>query len=153
MAEVAYRPARLEDAAEIHALLLALAPEMPLLVDTLEREEALYAVTRACARTGESWVACDAAGRIVGFVLVESNQHGRHYAEHEVLDLRHAGVAPSHRGNGVFATFVAKVQARLVPVTATVPAQNRSDAARRLGKLGFRPDGDARFRWEPGKGP
>jgi GNAT superfamily N-acetyltransferase len=148
---IACRPARLEDAAEIHALLLALAPEMPLLVDTLEREEALYALTRACARGGESWVACDAADRIVGFALVESNQRGRHYAEHEVLDLRYAGVAADHRGGGVFATLVEKVQARLVPVTAAVPSQNRSDAARRLEKLGFRAAGDGRFRWEPGK--
>ncbi|HEV8679956.1 MAG TPA: hypothetical protein VGQ90_11310, partial [Stellaceae bacterium] len=96
MTEIAYREARLDDAAEILVLLLKLAPEIPILVDTLAREEALYALTRACARSGESRVALDEAGRIVGFVLVEPNRLGRHYAEGEVLDLRYAGVAPQH---------------------------------------------------------
>ena len=41
MPGITYRLARIEDAAEIHALLLRLAPEIPLLLDTLEREEAL----------------------------------------------------------------------------------------------------------------
>ncbi|HLY45262.1 MAG TPA: GNAT family N-acetyltransferase [Stellaceae bacterium] len=148
---IRYRPAGLDDAAEIHALLLKLAPEMPLLVDTLEREEALYVLARNCARSGQSWVACDDTNRIVGFVLVEPTQHGRHYAEHEILELHHAGVATEHRNQGIFAALVAKVQARMVPVTASVPPQNKSETARRLEKLGFRAVGDARLRWEPGK--
>ena len=103
MSDIDYRPARLDDAGEIHDLLLRLAPEIPLLVDTLEREEALYALVRSCARSGESWVACDGDGRIVGVVLVEPNQLGRHYAEHEVLDLRYAAVAPEyHRREAAF---------------------------------------------------
>ncbi len=100
----------------MHALLLRLAAEIPLLVDTLEREEALYAEIRNCARSGESWVACDPAERIVGFVAVEPNQLGRHYAENEVLDLRYAGVAPEHRDAGIFAELVARLQARMLPI-------------------------------------
>ena len=96
MSELAYRPARLDDAGRIHELLLRL-PEIPLLLDTLEREEALYALVRNCARSGESWVACDGDGHILGVVLVEPNQLGRHYAEHEVLDLRHMAVSPADR--------------------------------------------------------
>ena len=94
MSQIVYRAARLDDATEMHALLLRLAPEIPLLVDTLEREEALYAVVRNCARSGESWVAANAAGDIVGIVVVEPNERGRHYAENEVLDLRYAAVMP-----------------------------------------------------------
>ena len=154
MPGIAYRQARLGDAADIHALLLRLAPEIPLLVDTLAREEALYALIRNCARSGESWVATGETGHIVGFVLVDPDQFGRHYAEHEILELRHAGVAPEHRGQGVFRTLMAKVLARMVPVTAIVPPQNRSDMAARLEKLGFRPagspGGERAFRWEPG---
>jgi hypothetical protein len=92
VAEVSYRKAELGDAADIHALLLMLAPEVPLLADTLEREEALYAVVRNFARSGESWVALDAAGAIVGFVLAAPIEARRHYGENEVLELRHAGV-------------------------------------------------------------
>jgi GNAT superfamily N-acetyltransferase len=155
MTGIVYRQARVEDAADIHALLLALAPEIPLLVDTLEREEALYALIRACGRSGESWVALDERARIVGFVLVDPELLERHYAEHEVLELRYAGVAPEHRDQGIFAALVAKVLARLVPVIATVPPQNRSRMAARLEKFGFRPTaspgGERVLRWEPGE--
>jgi GNAT superfamily N-acetyltransferase len=156
MTVIAYREALLGDAADIHALLLKLAPEIPILIDTLAREEALYALIRNCARSGESWVALDEAGGIVGFVLVEPNKLGRHYAEEEVLDLRHAGVAPEHRNRGIFGDLIEKILARMVPVTTTVSQQNRSGMARRLEQLGFRqtasPGGELHFRREPGKG-
>ena len=70
----AYRQTTLDDAGEIHALLLALAPEIPLFVEKLEDEERLYTLVRNCARSGESWVAIDAGGRIVGFALVAPSQ-------------------------------------------------------------------------------
>ena len=156
-AAITYRQARVDDAAEIHTLLLNLAPEIPLLVDTLEREEALYALIRACGRSGESWVAFDEGERIVGFVLVDPELLERHYAEHEILDLRYAGVAPEHRGRGIFTALIAKVLARMVPVTVTVSPQNRSDVAARLEEIGFRqtgsPGGERVFRWEPGRDP
>src|SRR5579872_5221040 len=135
---IAYRSATVEDAAEIHALLLQLAPEIPALVDTLAREEALYALIRNCGRSGESWVAVDAHERIIGFVLVDPELLERHYAEYEILELRYAGVAPDYRGQGIFTALMAKVTARLVPVTVTVPPQNRSHMVERLEKLGFR---------------
>jgi ribosomal protein S18 acetylase RimI-like enzyme len=151
---IAYRLARVEDAPEIHTLLLRLAPEIPLLVDTLEREEALYALIRNCGRVGESWVALDAQERIVGFVLVDPEVLERHYAEHEIFDLRYAGVAPEHRGRGILRALIARVQARLVPITIIVPPHNRFDTAARLEKFGFRETGSAGgeriFRWEPG---
>jgi GNAT superfamily N-acetyltransferase len=158
MTGIAYRPAGVDDAADIHALLLRLAPEIPLLADTLEREEALYALIRTCARSGESWVATevatDRAGRVVGFVIVDPDQLRRHYAEHEILELRYAGVTPDRRNQGIFAALVAKVQARMVPVTTTVSSQNRSGITRHLETLGFyrtpSPGGEQRLRWEPG---
>ena len=156
MTEIAYRQARIEDAPDIHALLLRLAPEIPLLADTLEREEALYALIRNCGRSGESWVALDEEERIIGFVLIDPEVLERHYAEHEIFDLRYAGIAPEHRGRGIFSAMIAKVQARLVPITAIVPPRNRFDAAARLEKLGFRETGSAGgervLRWEPGSG-
>lgn len=154
MPDIAYRQATLADAAEIHALLLRLAPEIPLLVDTLEREEALYALIRNCARSGESWVACGEAGRIVGFVAAEPNQLDRHYAEQEVLELRYAGVAPEHRNHGIFAQLIERLLTRMLPVTTRVGAQNRSGIAAHLEKRGFRqtgsPGGEQLLRWDPG---
>jgi predicted N-acetyltransferase YhbS len=154
VSDIDYRAARLDDAGEIHALLLRLAADIPLLVDTLEREEALYALVRDCARSGESWVARDAAGDIVGAVLVEPNRLGRHYAEHEVLDLRHAAVAPEYRESGILAALIGRVTARLQPVTARVGAQNRTGLVDTLRALGFRQTGAAGgeqvLRREPG---
>lgn len=153
MPEIAYRAAAVEDAAEIHRLLLEVAPEIPLLVDTLEREEALYALIRNCGRSGESWVAVDEHERIVGFVLVDPEVLERHYAEYEILDLRYIGVAPNFRGRGVFTALIAKVTARLVPVTVVIPPLNRSNMVGRLEKLGFRVVGSAgseqQMRWDP----
>jgi GNAT superfamily N-acetyltransferase len=152
MAQIECRQARLDDAGDILALLLTLAPEIPLAVETLEREEALYALIRNCARSGESWVATDPEGRIVAFVLVEPNQLARHYAENETLELHYAGVAADRRRQGVFATLIGKVLARLLPVTTTIPPQNQSAFPACLARLGFRPTGEERrLRWESGK--
>jgi hypothetical protein len=151
---VTCRPAAPGDAAGIHALLLALAPEIPLQIDTLEREEALYALIRNCARSGESWVACDAGGRIVGFALAERAERGRHYAEHEVLELRYAAAAAVQRAEGVFESLVERLLVRMVPVVAPVSPHNRSGLAEGLERLGFRPTaapgGERLYRWEPG---
>ena len=88
MTGIVYRSARLDDAADILAVLIELAPEIPVQVEPLAREEALYALIRNCSRSGESWMAVDETGRIVGFLLAEPNQAGRHYAEHEILELQ-----------------------------------------------------------------
>jgi GNAT superfamily N-acetyltransferase len=151
---IAYRQAALGDAAEILDLLLVLAPEMPLQIETLEREETLYALIRNCARSGESWVALDQSERIVGFVLAEPAQLGRHYAEGELIELRHAGVAAAHRSQRIFSELLAKVLGRMQPVVTSVNPLNRAAMAVRLVKRGFRPTGAAggetRFRWDPG---
>lgn len=154
MVGITYRQAALADAADILALLIELAPDIPVLVDSLDREEALYALIRNCARSGESWVACDDSGRIVGLVLAERSQHGRHYAEHEVLELRHAGATTNYRNQGVLAHLIGRMLARMVPVAATVDPRNRLGLAACLEQLGFRPTGAAgggqHYRWEPG---
>ena len=106
MADIAYRHAELGEAADILALLLEVAPGLPVSVDTLEQEEALYALIRNCARSGESWVAIDETGRIVGFLLAEPYQARRHYGEHEILELYYGGVVKAHRRRGIFTRIV-----------------------------------------------
>ena len=157
MAEIAYRPARLDEAADILAVLIELAPEIPVQIEPLEREEALYALIRNCARSGESWVALDDANGIVGFLLAQPDQTRRHYAEHEILELRYGGVVKTHRRRGLFTGLVKRVLARMVPVLATVSPANQSGAVRLLVKLGFEnigsPGGEQRLRWDPGTAP
>jgi len=154
MTGISYRPARIDEAVDILAVLIEIAPEIPVQIEPLEREEALYALIRNCARSGESWVATDEAGRIVGFLLAEPDQVRRHYAEHEILELRYGGAVKSHRRQGIFTGLLERVLARMVPVTATISPANQSGAARLLEKLGFHnvssPGGEQRFRWDPG---
>jgi len=157
VSEIAYRPAKLDDAADILAVLLEVAPEIPVQTEPLEREEALYALIRNCARSGESWVAFDEGNRIVGFLLAEPDQVRRHYAEHEILELRYGGVVKHHRRRGIFTKLIECVLARMVPVTATISPANQSRAARLLEKLSFdalaSAGGEQRFRWDPGAAP
>jgi len=157
VAEIVYRPARLDEAADILAVLTELAPEIPVQVEPLEREEALYALIRNCARSGESWVAFDDANGIVGFLLAQPDQTRRHYAEHEILELRYGGVVKTHRRRGIFTGLVERVLARMVPVAATVSPANQSGTVRLLVKLGFEnigsPGGEQRLRWNPGTAP
>jgi hypothetical protein len=154
VAALSYRQAELGDAADIHTLLLTLAPEIPLLADTLEREEALYALVRTFARSGESWVTFGADGAIVGFVLAAPVERGRHYGESEVLELRYAGIAADHRRRGAFSEMLKQVCDRLLPVITTVNAANKSGIDRRLEAVGFRQigstGGERQFRRDPG---
>jgi GNAT superfamily N-acetyltransferase len=154
MTAFAYRVATVADAADIFAVLQVLAAEIPVLLDTLEREEAMYARVRNWARSGESWVAVDGEDRIVAFVLAELNQVGRFWGEHEVIDLHYAGVAQGHRNQGIFGALMRQILGRMVPVTVTVSAANRSPIVRRLERLGFRRAGpgvgEQQFRWKPG---
>jgi hypothetical protein len=145
MSDVAYRPAVVGDASDIHALLLKVAADIPLAVETLEQEEALYAAVRKMLAFGQSWVAVD-GGAVVGFVLVDSAEVGRHWGENELLNLRYAG---GERLDGL----IGKVLERNVPVTASVRDANRTGLAERLKKFGFREAearvGEQHFRREP----
>ena len=146
MSEPTYRPAVIGDAADIHALLLALARDIPLAAETLEQEEALYAAIRKILAFGQSWVALDGE-TIVGAVLVDSAEVGRHWGEAELLTLRYAG-------GEMLDGLVGKVVERNVPVTASVRDANRTGLAERLLRFGFCETetrlGERHFRHEPG---
>ena len=145
MSEVAYRPAVIGDAADIHALLLKIADDIPLAAETLEQEEALYAAVRKMLALGQSWVAAEGE-TIVGFVLVDSAEVGRHWGENELLNLRYAGGERLDE-------LIGKVLERNVPVTASVRNANRTGLADRLSRFGFRHAetrvGEQHFRREP----
>ncbi len=145
MSELAYRPAVIGDAADIHSLLLSYAADIPLAVETLEQEEALYAAIRKIIVFAQSWVAED-GGAIVGAVLVDSAEVGRHWGENELLNLRYAAGAALDE-------LIGKVVERAVPIVATVKDGNRSGLADRLERAGFQRSetrvGEQHFRREP----
>jgi len=145
MSELALRPAVIQDAAEIHELLLKRAAEIPLAVETLEQEEALYAAIRKILAFAQSWVALGGEA-VAGVVLVDAAEVGRHWGESELLNLRFAA------GDGV-AALLGKVLERNVPITAAVRDANKTGLAALLESLGFRDTetrvGERRFRREP----
>ena len=145
MSGLVLRPAVVGDAAEIHELLLRAAGDIPLAVDTLEQEEALYAQLRKTLAWGESWVA-EAGGRVVGCALVDNIQTGRHWNENETLELRHAA------GEGLDA-LLGKLVERQAPILAAVNDANRTGLAASLENFGFREIetrvGERHFRREP----
>src|SRR5205823_14959140 len=89
------------------------------------------------ARSGEAGGGSGETGRVVGFVRAEPDQARRHYGEHEILELRYAGVVKTHRRRGISTGLVERVLARLVPVVATVSPGNQLGAASLLERLGF----------------
>jgi hypothetical protein len=142
MSEPALRPAVIGDAADIHTLLLRHAADIPLAVDTLEQEEALYATVRKILAFGQSWVALD-GDTVIGATLVDAAEAGRHWGENELLTLRYAA------GEAVDA-LLDKVLARPAPITTTVRDANRTGLADLLQDRGFRDSetrvGERRFR-------
>jgi hypothetical protein len=145
MSDIALRPATVNDAAEIHELLLRRANEIPLAAETLEQEEALYAAVRKILAFGQSWVAHD-GGALVGTVLIDAAEVGRHWGENELLNLRYAA------GQSLD-VLLGKVIERNVPIIAAVRDGNRSALSVLLESLGFREIetrvGERRFRREP----
>jgi len=150
----AYRPATVADAADIHALLLKTAGDIPLAIETLEQEEALYAQVRKLLAFGESWVAV-AGGGIAGFVLVENVETGRHWGENEMLVLRYAG-AETALADPVLDALIARLLERTAPIEASVKDANRNRLTARLENAGFRlaetRRGERHFRREAGGG-
>jgi len=146
MSNPTLRPAAVADAADIHTLLLKLAADIPLAVETLEQEEALYVQLRKTLAFGESWVALDGE-RIVGAVLVDNVQTGRHWGENETLELRYAV------GDALDA-LLGKMLERSAPISARVREANRTGLAARLENSGFRETetrlGERHLRHEPG---
>ena len=145
MTDPSYRPAVVGDAADIHTLLLKIAGDIPLAAETLEQEEALYAAVRKMLAFGQSWLAVEGE-TIVGFVLIDSAEVGRHWGENELLNLRYAGGERLDE-------LIGKVLERNVPVTASVRDANCTGLADRLLRLGFRQAetrvGEQHFRREP----
>jgi hypothetical protein len=152
MTDLALRPAVVGDAADIHALLLKTAADIPLAVETLEQEEALYGQVRKLLAFGESWVAL-AGGGIAGFVLVENVETGRHWGENEMLELRFAG-AETALAARVFDALIARLLERTAPIEVSVKDTNRNGLAARLEGAGFRVTetrrGERHFRREAG---
>lgn len=148
-----YRVADNDDAGGILTVLQEAAPEIPLSLDTPELKEAIQEVIAECCASGDSWVAVDSGGSVVGVVLAKPDRLERFFKKNQAVSLRYIGVNKMNRRHGVFATLMEKLKAKGVPLTASVLDTNHSNMANRLLKVGFtKTESDAkeaRFRWAP----
>jgi N-acetylglutamate synthase-like GNAT family acetyltransferase len=144
-----YRVASRGDETDILAALEEVAPEIPVLIDTPQRQDAIKGIIVECHKSGQSFVAVDANSEVVGFVLARPDIH-----EQGAISLRYVGVSKNSRRHGIFATFIEKLKAKGVPLTASVLHDNRSAMADQLVKVGFTEleanAKETKFRWAPG---
>ncbi len=136
-----------DDETDILAVLEEIAPEVPVLLDTPERQEAIKGIIIECRKSGHSFVAVDAAGKVVGFALARPDFH-----EDGAISLRYVGTSKASRRRGIFAAFIGKLKAEGAPITASVLQGNLSGMADQLSKIGFTEteagDKEKKFRWD-----
>jgi hypothetical protein len=128
-----YRVAKREDETDILAVLEEVAPEVPVRLDGSERQEKIQAVIVECRRSGNSWVAVNATGRIVGFVLARPDAHEGKAA----ISILYAGVSPNSRRHRIFSTLLDKLKTNRAPLIASVLPDNKSGMGDHLKKRGF----------------
>jgi hypothetical protein len=114
-----YRVASGNDETDILAILEEVAPEIPVLLDTPERQDAIRGIIVECCKSGESWVAVDADGTVVGFVLAKPDVLERFYHKNNAVSLRYIGVNGDSRRRGIFAALMGGLKVKSVPLTAS----------------------------------
>jgi hypothetical protein len=148
-----FRAADGNDATGILTVLQEVAPEVPLTIDTLEHQEAIQAIIAECCDSGDSRLAVDADGTVVGFVLAKPDRLERFLHRNQALSSRYIGVSKICRRCGIFAALMDEMTNKGAPLTASVLHANRSAMADRLVKLGYKKsesdDKETRLRWDP----
>jgi len=149
-----FRRARVEDARRVFAILNEVASEIPLVLDTPERGQAIRAVVESCCQHGPSWITLDETGRIVGFLLGKMTTSDLVQMEFAGLELVYGGMTTGQRGHGAFANLLAQAKALGLPLRAVVKHGNKSRMGQRLERQQFvrtaslRPNEDT-FVWTP----
>jgi hypothetical protein len=150
-----HRIATPNDAREIFSVLAEVALEIPVPLDTCSRQKAIFSKVKERASSGESLVAIDGDGHVIGFLLVEPDETESFFCNNMALHLPYGGVTASWRKQRIFSALIRQVMSRKVPLTATVKAANLSKMATRLPRLGFQNAGpgsfpeETNFRWQP----
>jgi hypothetical protein len=97
-----YRLATIDDAPEVFDLLEKVAPEIPLLLDTSERQMAIFEQIHRCIGFCKVWIALDRDKQIVGFLLAEPDRAWRPGGVNLALELPYGGVWPGHHPGSTF---------------------------------------------------
>src|SRR5258708_7728549 len=145
---IEYRIASRNDETDMYGVIEEVAPEIPVLLDIEDRQDAMRGIIVECHKSRKSWVAVNANGGVVGCVLARPDFH-----EDGAISLRYIGVSKTSRRQGIFATFIEKLKTNGVALTASVLHNNSSAMGDRLLKVGFTKvesdDKETKFRWDP----
>jgi N-acetylglutamate synthase-like GNAT family acetyltransferase len=144
---IKYRLATHNDETDMYTVIEEVAPEIPVSLDTEDNQRNMRGIITECHMSGKSWVSVDANGEVVGCVLARPDFH-----ERGAISVRYVGVKKTSRCQGIFATFIEKLKADGVPLTASVLVNNSSAMEYRFLKAGFikmkSDDKETKFRWE-----
>ena len=148
------RVAKQDDETNIWDVLVEVAPEIPVPTDDQERQKALQDLIRRCVDGGDTWVAVDSNGAVIGFILAKPDIYERFHKENDALTLPYVGVSKKWQKRGVFTALMDELTSRSVPLTAVVLHTNKSNMVANLEKSGFT-KGDkvdpnqSYLRWDP----
>ena len=120
-----YRVAVPGDQAGILKVFAEVASEVP----TAVRPQTEAYIKRFVA-SGQSWVAIDADGKVVGYALAEPY-------DRETLSLVYLGVSKAARGQHVSSALVSKLKESGAPILADVQSDNKSSMVERFEHFGF----------------
>jgi N-acetylglutamate synthase-like GNAT family acetyltransferase len=144
---IEYRTAGHDDETDMYAVIKEAASEIPVLLDTEGRRNAMENIIIECHESGKSWVAVDANGKVVGCILARPDAH-----ERGAISLRYIAVSKTSRRKRVFSTLIEKLKAKGVPLTASVLHNNSSAMGERLTGVGFTEvesdESETKYRWE-----
>lgn len=148
-----YRAATDDDVDGILTILQEVASEIPLTLDTPEHLGIMRDIVIECCTSGDSLVAVDGTGAVVGVVLAKPDRLERFQHRNEAISLRYIGVKKDWRRRGIFTGLMQKSMAKGVPLTASVLHANKSAMADRLVKIGYQKVGsdekETQLRWAP----
>ena len=135
-----YRVAISSDQAGILEVFAEVASEVP----TAVRPQTEAYLKRFVA-SGQSWVATDADGKIIGYALAEKAA--------DTISLVYLGVAKKARGQHISTALVSKLKECGVPIVTDVQSDNKSSMVDRFERFGFvkAPTvfaGKTKLRWE-----
>jgi hypothetical protein len=148
------RNGKADDVSAVFAILSEVAPEIPVLLDTAERRNAVRRIVECCCEHESCWVSLGEEDEVIGFLLAKTVSSTVPGLEFQGLELAYGGMTSAQRDQGRFVTLIAKAKGLGVPLRAVVKHANKSGMAERLMRQGFaraaclRSDED-NFIWTP----
>ena len=99
---IGHRLATQKDKADILTILTDVAPEIPVKLDGPERQAKIWAEIVQCRKSGKSFVAVEANGKVVGFILARPDA----YENKAAIYMPYGGVTAALRRRKIFSTLV-----------------------------------------------